>query len=155
VFPDAQYVHLVRDGHDVVASYRERWGYPAGVRAANSVWVTYVRTARAFGARLPRGRYHEVRYEALVADPERTARELLEFLGEPWDPAVLRYDELEHGSTGRHARFTSARRVEGGDSAAIYRSRVGAGRASLDPFLHALLHRRAGRLLAELGYGHE
>jgi hypothetical protein len=153
LFPSAQYIHLLRDGHDVVASYRERWGYRAGLRAANSVWVAYVRAAQALGSRLPAGRFHELRYEALVSDPEATTRALFAFLGEAWDPVVLRYEEKEHRTTERHARFTQDRRKASGDQATIYRSRVGAGRKALDPVLHRLLHRRAGGLLTELGYG--
>jgi hypothetical protein len=153
LFPTAQYVHLLRDGHDVVASHRERWGWRAGARAANSIWVSYVRAARAFGARLPPGRFHELRYEDLVTTPEPTARALFAFLCEDWDPAVLQYQEQAHDTTERHAQFTQARRAESGEQATIYRSRVGAGKASLDPALHRLLHLRAGELLAELGYG--
>lgn len=41
-------------------------------------------------------RVHIVRYEALVEDPEGEARTLLDFLGLPWDPAVL-----DHRSTAR------------------------------------------------------
>jgi hypothetical protein len=153
LFPTAQYVHLVRDGHDVVASHRERWGWRAGARAANSIWVSYVRAARAFGRALPSDRFHELRYEDLVGSPEVTARALFAFLGEEWDPAVLQYQDRDHDTTDRHARFTEARRAEGGEDATIYRSRVGAGRRSLDPALHRLLHARAGALLTELGYG--
>jgi hypothetical protein len=153
LFPTAQYVHLVRDGHDVVASHRERWGWRAGARAANSIWVSYVRAARAFGAQLPAGRFHELKYEDLVTSPEATARALFAFLGEPWDPAVLQYQDRSHDTTERHAKFTEARRAESGEHQTIYRSRVGAGKRSLDPALHRLLHLRADALLTELGYG--
>lgn len=152
LFPDAQYVHLVRDGHDVVASHKDRWGYRSGVRAARGAWRKYVETARAFGARQPEGRYHELRYEALVADPETQLRALFAFLGEAWDPAVLEFDKAEHDGTERYSSFTARRRSEGGDGSTIYRSRVGAGRSSLDPVLRTMLHRSSGDLLRELGY---
>jgi hypothetical protein len=153
LFPDAQYVHVIRDGRDVVASFRERWGYLAGLRAANSIWRESVVRAREFGARLPAGRYHELRYEALVADAEKEMRSLLSFLGEEWDPRVLRFHEVEHDSTARYAAYTSGRREAAGDpSAPIYRAREGAGRRRLDPALAAVLQRSSGKLLTELGY---
>lgn len=152
LYPAAQYVHIIRDGRDVVASFRERWGYRSGVRAANSIWAHYVRTAREFGSRLPPDRYHELRYEDLVGDPESTVRALLTFLGEQWDPQVLRYQEVNHDTTDRYAVFTATRRGTGGDDAPIYRSRVGVGKRTLDPVLRVLLARSGGPLLAELGY---
>lgn len=152
LFPSAQYVHLVRDGHDVVASFRDRWGYRSAARAAHGEWRRYVEAARSFGAALPAGRYHELRYEMLVNSSESTVRDLLAFLGEAWDPAVLRFDELAHDATERYARFTAERRREGGEDSAIYRSRVGAGVTGLDPVLRRLLLHSSGRLLGELGY---
>ena len=44
----------------------------------------------------------ELRYEELVAEPERVSRELLEFCGLDWDPAVLRFHE-----SGREVRTAS------------------------------------------------
>jgi hypothetical protein len=152
LFPDAQYVHLIRDGHDVVASHKDRWGYVAAVRAARGAWRKYVETARTFGARLPATRYHEVRYEDLVAEPETELRALLTFLGEEWDPAVLSFDKAHHDGTERYSAFTAKRRNEGGDGSTIYRSRVGAGRETLDPVLRTMLHRSSGALLRDLGY---
>jgi hypothetical protein len=152
LFPDAVYVHLVRDGHDVVASFRDRWGYRSAVRAARGEWARYVRSARTLGARLPRERFLELRYERLVADPAAEARGLFDFLGEAWHPEVLDFDPAEHTATERYRRFTASRRQAAGETATIYRSRVGAGRAGLDPFLRALLRRGAGDLLDELGY---
>jgi hypothetical protein len=152
LFPTAQYVHLVRDGHDVVASYRDRWGYRSAARAARGVWARHVRAAMSLGAQLPAERFLELRYERLVLEPEIEARRLFAFLGEDWEPGVLEFDPAEHRATERYRRFTARRREAGGESATIYRSRVGAGRAALDPFLRALLHRGAGDLLRQLGY---
>jgi len=152
LFPDAQYVHLIRDAYDVVASFRDRWGYRSALRVARTEWARYVRAGREFGKRLPASRYVEIRYEQLVADPEPSLRTLLEFLSESWDPAVLRFLDAPHDATKRYTRFTADRRAEGGDAGAIYRSRVGAGRRDLDPVLRTTVRRGAGPLLRELGY---
>lgn len=152
LFPDACYVHLVRDGHDVVASFRDRWGYVSAARAANTEWARYVGAARALGRRLPVSRFLELRYERLVADPELEAKRLFAFLGEAWHPGVLEIDPERHTATERYRWFTAQRRRAGGEETAIYRSRVGAGASSLDPFLRTLLRRRHGPLLRELGY---
>jgi hypothetical protein len=152
LFPDAQYVHLIRDGRDVVASFRERWGYRAGLRAANSVWRESIVRARAFGAQLAPDRYQELRYEALIADPERELRSLLAFLGEAWDDAVLQYDQLPHDTTERYAQYSAKRRAESGGDQGVYRSSAGRGRRRLDPALRAVLMRSSGKLLADLGY---
>lgn len=152
LFPDALYVHLLRDGHDVVASFRDRWGYRSAARAARSEWARYVEAARTFGDGLPAERFLELRYENLVTDPEVTSRRVFDFLGETWHPDVLDFAPAEHRATDRYQRFTASRRDQGGESAVIYRSRVGKGGASLNPLLKSLLRRRHGDLLAELGY---
>ena len=152
LFPHAVYIHLLRDGHDVVASFRDRWGYRSATRAARSEWARYVTAARSFGQTIPAERFHELRYEALVADPAQEARQVFAFLGEAWDETVLDFDPTQHRATERYQRFTASRRDESGDRATIYRSRVGTGGSSLDPLLRSLLRRRHGKLMRELGY---
>lgn len=152
LFPNAVYVHLLRDGHDVVASFRDRWGYTSAARAARTEWARYVSAAQTLGKRLPADRFLELRYEALVSEPEPEARRLFDFLGEPWEPDVLAFEAAEHRATSRYQWFTAQRRAAGGDDATIYRSRVGAGGRSLDPVLRTLLRRRNGELLRSLGY---
>jgi hypothetical protein len=152
LFPDARYVHLVRDGHDVVASFRDRWGYRSAARAARSEWARYVQAAMALGVRLGPERFLEVRYERIVADPERETRRLFAFLGEEWDARVIDFDPSEHAATERYRWFTAQRREAGGEAGTIYRSRVGTGGRSLDPLLRTILRRRHGRLLRQLGY---
>ena len=152
LFPTAVYVHLLRDGHDVVASFRDRWGYKSAARAARTEWARYVTAARELGRRLPDDRFLQLRYEELVADPETQGRRLFAFLGEPWDPTVLDFDPRDHSATDRYQWFSAQQRAAGGEEATIYTSRVGAGGASLDPLLRTILQRRHGELLHELGY---
>lgn len=151
LFPSCQVVHVIRDGRDVVASHRDRWGYLAALKAVRK-WPRYVHTARSSGAGMTPDRYHEVRYEDLVNEPEKTLRELLAFLDEPWDPAVLSHDRQPHDVPERYRRLASSRRRTAGEARAIYRSRVGAHRRELDPLLRLLLRVVSGPTLRELGY---
>jgi hypothetical protein len=152
LFPDCQVVHIIRDGRDVVASHLDRWGLVSAVKATRK-WPLYVQAVRAAGARLPAGRYVEVRYEDLVTDTETTLRKLLDFLGEPWDDVLLEYDGQPHDVQPRYLAFSSSRRAAAGDpAAAVYRSRVGAYRRELNPILRLLFRLVGGRTLRELGY---
>ena len=152
LFPTAVYVHLLRDGHDVVASFRDRWGYRSAARAARTEWARYVNAARELGERLPPGRFLELRYEELVTDPEAQGQRLFGFLGEPWDRSVLEFDPKDHAATERYRWFSARQREAGGDDRTIYRSRVGTGGESLDPVLRTILRRQNGDLLRDLGY---
>ena len=77
LFPDAQYVHLIRDGRDAALSFLEMpegtftrtWAHPATPAQFACLWRKEVEAARALGRAVGSDRYLEVRYEALVADP--------------------------------------------------------------------------------------
>jgi hypothetical protein len=74
----------------------------------------------------------EIRYEELVADPERELRRLLGALGLPWEAACLRFHESER--LANTASFDQVRQP-------LYASSVGrAERFSrqLEPFLAAI-----------------
>jgi len=86
-FPEARFVHVVRDGRDVALSLLEvPWG-PDDLEGAALHWRRRVLEGRAAG--LGPARYRELRYEALVADPERELRGLAAWLELPYDPAML------------------------------------------------------------------
>jgi hypothetical protein len=90
-FPEARFVHVVRDGRDVALSLLEvPWG-PDTIEGAALHWRRRVLEGRA--AALPPDRYRELRYEALVADPERELRALAPWLDLDYDPAMLAYPE--------------------------------------------------------------
>ncbi len=151
LFPECQILHIIRDGRDVVASYRDRWGYGAAIKATKS-WAKDVRLAQGFGSRVSPNKYFEVRYEDLVSTPESTLKSILEYIDEPWDPVLLKYDSVEHDEPDWLADFTDKRRKKGKDKSLIYRSQVGSGVRNLDPLLRFFVHRNSGDLLQALGY---
>ena len=75
LFPDALFVHLIRDGRDAALSFlemprglvTETWMHPRTPADFASQWRTEVAAARRLGRRVG-PRYVEVRYEELVAD---------------------------------------------------------------------------------------
>jgi hypothetical protein len=99
LFPVALFVHLVRDGRDVALSFlsmprgivTETWGRPRTVAGFACQWRSEVLAARALGKRSGPGRYLEVRYEALVAEPEGELRRICDFAGLPYEPGMLEY----------------------------------------------------------------
>ena len=104
LFPRARCIHLIRDGRAVASSLvRHPWldtatgipvPYCADLERATAYWVEMVQRGRFAAADAP-GRVLEVRYEALVTDPAGTLRAVLDFLGEPWDAAVLHHTDSD------------------------------------------------------------
>lgn len=84
LFPDAKFVHLIRDGREVAASLVSAsagWGgdwAPARVGRAARRWRKHVESN--YGARSSQN-YYELRYESLQQDPGATLHDLLDFLG--------------------------------------------------------------------------
>lgn len=100
MLPDATFIHVVRDGRAVAASLvRQEWvdpktgqrlAFTQSIEAAIRYWKQYLLQVTPQLAAL-RGRCIEVRYERLVRTPEAELRRVLDFLREPWDPAVLQH----------------------------------------------------------------
>jgi hypothetical protein len=97
-FPDARYVHIVRDGRDACLSFlamrrRPRFNFsrPRGVAGFAAQWHMEITDARAFGASHAGERYLELRYEDLVGDPRAQLRRVCAFLALDFDEAMLDY----------------------------------------------------------------
>ncbi len=91
LFPQARFVHLVRDGRNVALSVLDLGRLHRQAATPAFYWARAIRRGRRAQRRLG-DRYTEVRYEDLVADPERELRRLCEFLSIPYHPAVVEHD---------------------------------------------------------------
>lgn len=93
VFPDARFIHALRDGVDVVYSVLVKDAGEVSLDYAARRWAARVSAARKFARRYPDS-CHEVRYEALVNDPVATVERLCQFLGVRFDVSMI--ESLEH-----------------------------------------------------------
>jgi hypothetical protein len=89
LYPDAQFIHIVRDGRDTVASLKGKWWHQGGTYEAVSRWAQAVDHARRAARRLGPDTFYELHYEQLVSDPEEELAALCRFLGEDYEPAML------------------------------------------------------------------
>lgn len=87
LFPNARFVHVIRDGRDCAASFHRRWKRQPELTVFR--WKKIVALGREQGERLAADQYLEVRYEDLTAQPEIFLRSICNFLGEPFNPAIL------------------------------------------------------------------
>jgi hypothetical protein len=146
-FPEARFVHLIRDGRDVALSYLDAgWG-PSTVDDAAIEWRRRVAAGRRAGRRLGPERYEEVRYEDLIADPESAVTRLCRFVDLPWDERMLRYRERADEVIGA-TRFPEAHQRLRLPPTAGLRD----WRHQMDPADVARFEAIAGSLLKELGY---
>ncbi|MFL5305410.1 MAG: sulfotransferase family protein [Polyangia bacterium] len=145
-FPGARFVHLVRDGRDVaVEQLRSAFG-PRNVYAAAALWKQSTAAGAAARAHVPPAQWLDVRYETLVAEPERELRRVLTFLGEPFDPGVLRHQD---STIARERAQTRDHRPLG---APVTDTFVGLYRRHLSLEDQAVFAGVAGAALRESGY---
>ena len=86
LFPGARFIHIIRDGRDVVTSLlrkHDQEGDPwTNLRDANRVWTGTVDHGVAFGqSRREAGDYLEMKFEDLIADDLGMAKRVFSFLG--------------------------------------------------------------------------
>lgn len=115
MFPHLRFIHIIRDGRDVVASMLKRkfWpiaateGFPATLdfhgevtfEKAVNYWIEMLRLGRMVAARIPSDNYLEIKLEDLV-ESRHTVEQLFDFLEEPLLPHLFDYD-LSKAHKGR------------------------------------------------------
>ena len=155
-FPRAKFIHMIRDGRDVVCSIRThpRFRITDGKKVATRIrkplgpcidrWLYETEQGLRW-----RGHpnYFEVRYEDLVKTPEAQLRKLCDFVGEPWDPAMLDYHQHTGASRDVSNFIANEAATQPLSTRAIERWRKDLSAEEL-----VLFHLRAGQRMVELGY---
>lgn len=151
-FPQAKYLHVLRDGRDVVASYLQSGAVASYVAPEETVafaldrWQTAVRAADYARRHLPDEQFLEIRYEQLVQAPEATLQRVCRFAGMAYQPAMLDYWQaettVEHRYQSHHQNLTQP----------VFSSSIGRWRERLDNQQQAQVQQSLAPLLAQLGY---
>jgi hypothetical protein len=97
LFPQTQFIHILRDPRDAAISLLERYAHReihVDTYFAAKNWVRRITKARADAASLPVGQYLEIRYEELVSTPEAVVRNMCNFLNESFQPSMIQQELL-------------------------------------------------------------
>jgi len=117
MFPGASFLHILRDGRQVVASmvssgFDTHWA--GSFAEACRAWSHYVDVAARFCKARP-SRCRTIRLAALAADPSRVFREVLDFLG-------LAYEDAPAAFFAANRINSSRPEAAPGDGEAVWRS---------------------------------
>jgi hypothetical protein len=93
LWPDAKFIHQLRDGRNVALSYAEVPFGPKDVAGVARLWKRRVIAGREAGRPLGDDRYMEIRYEDFIQSFESSAKLICDFLGIEFDEVMLDYTE--------------------------------------------------------------
>jgi hypothetical protein len=146
LFPDAQIVHIVRDGRDCVASLKEMPWYSGGVYQAIANWNRGMDAGRRAARMLGPETYYEISYERLVNDPAPELRALCDFLGEDYDPAMESPNDLADVAVPKRKSWHALTHREPTPD------RIGSWQQRLEPWEIGLCESLMGERLRSRGY---
>lgn len=89
LFPNARYIHLVRDGRDVALSLSRQFFGPNDLINALRYWERSVDTAQRMLKMIPPNRSLQVRFEDIANDPSREMESISRFLEISFEPEII------------------------------------------------------------------
>ena len=90
VWPDARFIHLVRDGRDVCLSI-EAYGWTGNAYTAADWWIDAERSWDNLCREVPADHRFEVRFEELIERPEAALESICQFLNLDYSSQMLDY----------------------------------------------------------------
>ncbi|MEM8828127.1 MAG: sulfotransferase [Cyanobacteria bacterium P01_G01_bin.19] len=149
VFPDAKFVHIIRDGRDVALSMRKAGWLDGRMLTLAEYWQQKVTAGIDAGRSLEHSqdRYYEITYENLLQFPESSLRSLCDWLNLEYTPKMLHYyRDNSSGLPKEHQDLFSLNQKP------LDASRAYAWKRKLSQGERADFESVAGDLLQELGY---
>jgi hypothetical protein len=96
--PNARFIHIRRNPIDTCLSIyfqnlNSAHTYANDLEDLAHYYTEYLRIMKHWRLALPQEAILDVPYEGLVGDPEGWSRTMLEFVGVPWDPRCMEFDQ--------------------------------------------------------------
>jgi tetratricopeptide (TPR) repeat protein len=111
MFPQAPLIHVIRHPLDVMVSaisnlFTHGFYCSSALETAAQHYVRVMDLVQHYRSEMTL-RYLAIRYEDMVSDQEATVRAMLDFVGEPFDPRCLRFEEnRRYARTASYAQVT-------------------------------------------------
>ena len=146
IFPDALFIHIVRDGRDVAASLKSVVWFSGNIIDAAYHWKSMVNKAKVCEDFLS-GKYIEIYYETLVNSPENVLMRLSKFLDEQFETGMVDfYQTSEKIFNEMHRGDHELLKQEATDERiGVWRKELSEGEISIFEFI-------AGKELDKFGY---
>ncbi|MBW1835562.1 MAG: sulfotransferase [Deltaproteobacteria bacterium] len=151
IFPEAKFIHVLRDGRDVSVSVRAaskswepdwRKTFGRSIKSAARAWKHAVKSSRKSGENL-NNRFLEIRYEEIYKDPFDTYRRLFDFCEIPYDDGILQsaFNATDFSKNYKPNEIGFRRK-----------GKVGDWRTHFNLIDALIFNLEAGKMLIELGY---
>jgi hypothetical protein len=144
-FPDAVFIHIVRDPRAVVNSLTHSDVHRSNPYHGTRRWCMDVEAGLAYEVSSP-ARVHRVSYEELVREPKQTLENILEFIGLPYETGMLDHqsdlDEYSAFYENIHKNLTQE----------INPGHINKWEHSLTPLQVSIIESIAEDLMFKLGY---
>lgn len=116
--PQARFIHIRRNPLDTCLSiyfqyFAQSHAYANDLDSLGHYYCEYLRLMEHWRRALPSELLLEIDYEALVNEPERWSRRMLEFAGLPWDPNCLQFHSTKRNVI-THSKWQVRQPIYGG-----------------------------------------
>ena len=113
LFPEARFIHIVRDGRDVFNSWRNMDPAMNNPAVMAIDWSIKVQCIHSGLAQLKGETAYLIRYEDLITRPEECVRDVCSFLGIDFQAQMLQFFQTSHAYIGRHHSELIFRPIDG------------------------------------------
>ena len=147
LFPDAQVIHIIRDGRDAVASLKRMPWWKQNSIFAMLNWQEAIKKGLVAKSKYNSDQFMEIRYEDLIDDPVKSVKSICSFLGEDYSDDLLKFQKLSKEAIPNYKmKWHSATKNE------INSSSIGKWSKELEPWEIALLNKKFNKELILYDY---
>lgn len=133
MFPNAQIIHIIRDGRDCAFSmFGRKYDFNVyNVYFAAKYWQKFVEAGQAAGQNIGEDAYQEIRYEHLLMDQIETLKKICAFISEEYTDSLIHFKKpaqamktpllqkpVQKNNAGKWKRLMTSRQIRVFESAA-------------------------------------
>ncbi len=148
LFPEAKFIHLVRDYRDNIASHQRVFR----VKQAADLAYRWVRINKLIDARKHKRKYFTLKYESLVSDAEKSMKEICAFLQLPFDANMSKNHTNSLYSSYTNNESEAFTKIHGSLLQPLSSKHIGEWKQSLLPADVTIIESIAGKYGKTYGY---
>ncbi len=92
LYPNAKFIHLIRDGRDVTRSFKTTGWFGPWLHDNTAEWANAINVYFEYQNSHPYLEIFEIRYEELVLETEQTIKRLCDYLDIEFEPGMLDWE---------------------------------------------------------------